>query len=92
MATLTIRNLDDDLHRLLRVRAAENGRSMEAEVRALLEEVLAPRDPDAISWVDRVRERFTEIDPDLAEEWHAQLRRPRGDWAVSPDEVSTVAR
>ena len=48
MATLTIRDLDDDLKARLRVRAAENGRSMEAEVRELLRLALttvgAPRD------------------------------------------------
>ncbi|MGK2318785.1 FitA-like ribbon-helix-helix domain-containing protein [Gordonia rhizosphera] len=31
MATLTIRDLDDDLKAALSVRAAENGRSMEAD-------------------------------------------------------------
>ena len=33
MATLTIRNLPDDVHDALRRRAAENRRSVEAEVR-----------------------------------------------------------
>ena len=36
MATITIRNLDDKVKRRLQVRAALNGRSMEAEVRDLL--------------------------------------------------------
>jgi antitoxin FitA len=36
MATLNIRNLSDEVHRRLRVRAAEHGRSMEAEARAIL--------------------------------------------------------
>jgi plasmid stability protein len=36
MATLTIRNLDDRIKRRLQIRAARNGRSMEAEVRALI--------------------------------------------------------
>ena len=36
MATLNIRNLPDEVHRRLRVRAAEHGRSMEAEARAIL--------------------------------------------------------
>jgi plasmid stability protein len=36
MATLTVRNLDDDLVRRLRVRAAEHGRSAEAEHREIL--------------------------------------------------------
>lgn len=36
MATLTIRDLDDDVKARLRIRAAEHGRSMEAEARELL--------------------------------------------------------
>jgi antitoxin FitA len=36
MSTLTVRNLDDDLKTRLRVRAAQNGRSMEAEAREIL--------------------------------------------------------
>ena len=37
MATLSIRNLPDEVHRRLRMRAAGHGRSMEAEARAILE-------------------------------------------------------
>jgi plasmid stability protein len=40
MATITIRNLDDKVKRALQVRAALNGRSMEAEARAFLTEAL----------------------------------------------------
>ena len=36
MATLTIRNLDDDLKALLRLRAARHGRSMGEEARRIL--------------------------------------------------------
>ena len=39
MATITIRNLDENVKRKLQVRAAINGRSMEAEVRDLLSEL-----------------------------------------------------
>ena len=42
MATLTVRNLPDEVHRALRVRAARRGRSTEAEVRAILEETVLP--------------------------------------------------
>lgn len=41
MATLTIRGLDEQTHARLRVRAAQHGRSMEAEVRAILADSLA---------------------------------------------------
>jgi antitoxin FitA len=40
VATLTVRNLDDSLVRALRIRAAERGRSAEAEHREILREVL----------------------------------------------------
>jgi plasmid stability protein len=40
MATLTIRNLDEKVKRKLQVRAALNGRSMEAEARVLLSETV----------------------------------------------------
>jgi plasmid stability protein len=36
MAMLTMRNLPDEVHRALRLRAARHGRSTEAEVRAIL--------------------------------------------------------
>ena len=36
MGVLNIRHLPDEVHRRLRVRAAEAGRSMEAEARAIL--------------------------------------------------------
>jgi plasmid stability protein len=42
MAMLTIRNLPDDVHRALRVRAAENGQSTEAEVRQILANAVKP--------------------------------------------------
>jgi antitoxin FitA len=38
MASITIRNVPDAVHRALRVRAAQNGRSTEAEIRHLLEQ------------------------------------------------------
>ena len=42
MAVLTVRNVPDEVHRALRVRAALRGRSTEAEVRAILEETVLP--------------------------------------------------
>lgn len=43
MAMLTVRNLPDDVHRALRVRAARHGRSTEAEVREILESAVKPQ-------------------------------------------------
>lgn len=42
MAMLTVRNLPDDVHRALRARAAQHGRSTEAEVRAILAGTVKP--------------------------------------------------
>lgn len=42
MAILTVRNVPDDVQRALRVRAAQHGRSMEAEVREILAAVVKP--------------------------------------------------
>jgi len=42
MPTLTVRNLTEETHRALRVRAARHGRSTEAEVRVILEETVRP--------------------------------------------------
>ncbi|WP_125568468.1 FitA-like ribbon-helix-helix domain-containing protein [Nocardioides baekrokdamisoli] len=51
MATITVRQLSDDTHARLRMRAAEHGRSVEAEVRAILDEVVEPPRVD-FSWRD----------------------------------------
>ncbi len=42
MAMLTVRNLPDEVHRALRVRAAQRGHSMEAEVREILAGAVKP--------------------------------------------------
>lgn len=42
MAILTVRNVPDDVHRALRVRAAQHGRSTEAEVREILAAAVKP--------------------------------------------------
>nr|WP_294518329.1 hypothetical protein [uncultured Rhodopila sp.] len=42
MAMLTVRNLPDEVHRALRVREPQHGRSTEAEVRDILESAVKP--------------------------------------------------
>ncbi len=44
MPSLSVRNLPDGVHRALKRRAAEHGRSAEAEARAILAEALLPPD------------------------------------------------
>jgi plasmid stability protein len=41
MSSITIRNLDPGVKERLRVRAAQHGRSMEAEARRILQSVLS---------------------------------------------------
>ena len=65
MADQSIRNLDDGVRESLRRRAAAHGRSMEAEVRAILTEAVRPES----NWLQTWHARFQEvggIDLDLA--------------------------
>lgn len=47
MGSVTIRNLDDAVKEAARLSAAKHGRSLEAELRALLERTYAPAGIDA---------------------------------------------
>jgi plasmid stability protein len=58
MATLTVRNLPDDVREKLRLRAAQKGRSTEAEVRSLLTAAVADED---VSPRPTVRERVERL-------------------------------
>ena len=61
-ASITIRNLDPALKERLRVRAAQHGRSMEAEARGILQTVLTPQGaPPVRHLYDRIRARFTPL-------------------------------
>ena len=42
MPSITVRNVPDEVHRAIRVRAAQHGRSIEAEMRAILEAATKP--------------------------------------------------
>ncbi|MEY4882860.1 MAG: hypothetical protein RIS34_714 [Pseudomonadota bacterium] len=43
MPSVTVRNLQTETHRALKVRAAQHGRSTEAEIRNILEAAVRPR-------------------------------------------------
>ena len=43
MAAVIVRNLPEKTHRALKLRAAHNGRSTEAEIRVILEEAVTPK-------------------------------------------------
>ena len=57
MSAVTIRNLPEEVHRALKLRAAQHNRSAEAEMRAILEAAVRPegrvRLGDAISDIFR---------------------------------------
>lgn len=60
MASLMIRDLDDEVKARLRVRAAEHGRSMEAEARTILATALSGRHP-ARGLGSFIRDEFADI-------------------------------
>lgn len=43
MPSVTVRNVPDEVHRAIRVRAAQHGRSIEAELRDILESAVRPQ-------------------------------------------------
>jgi plasmid stability protein len=62
MATITIRNLDDKVKRQLQVRAALNGRSMEAEARETLSGLLTQSDsPSKEGLETRIKKQFSKF-------------------------------
>lgn len=61
-ASLNIRQLDPALKEQLRIRAAHHGRSMEAEARAILKEVLMDKRPvTGAELVAAIRHRFAPL-------------------------------
>jgi plasmid stability protein len=76
MASITIRNLDDDIKQRLRVRAAEHGRSMEEEAREILRRVMTEA-PPARNPAAAIRARVTPSDRvDLELPAREPLREP----------------
>lgn len=61
MAAISVRDLDEDVAARLKVQAARHGRSMEAEVRAILTESLAGGGDDRPNLGQAIRQRFAEL-------------------------------
>lgn len=78
MATMTIRNLDDDLKERLRLRAARHGHSMEEEARSILRAALANRveEDSGASLYAAIRAR---VEPLGGVELELPLREPQRD-------------
>jgi hypothetical protein len=84
MPTITIRNLDEQVKQRLRVLAAEHGRSMEAEARAIItRETLEPKQLRH----HVIYETGNEKSPSVCDE-------VRGTWKgrMSTDEIMTITR
>lgn len=72
MASLTIRNFDDEVKSLLRQRAARHGCSMEQEARDILRNAVQSQTTDT-GFAQRVHRRFSGIE---AEDLPIPPRRP----------------
>lgn len=57
MAAVSVRDLDDEVRERLRVRAAHHGRSMEAEIRAILTQAVS-EPTDAVGLGQALLSRF----------------------------------
>jgi antitoxin FitA len=83
VASLTIRALDDRVKADLRLRAARNGRSMEAEARAILEAAVAGEPRAGLG--TRLRERFRGTETALELPSRTDPGRPPPDFAERTD-------
>lgn len=61
MAAISVRDLDEEVAARLKVQAARHGRSMEAEVRAILTQAVTGHGGRGPNLAEAMRERFTEI-------------------------------
>lgn len=61
MAAISVRDLDEDVAGRLKVRAARHGRSMEAEVRAILTDAVTAEEDERPNLARAIRERFTSV-------------------------------
>ena len=61
MASITVHNLDEGLKRRLRIRAAENGKSMEQEARDILRAALDESPATGQDLVSAIRARFAPL-------------------------------
>lgn len=62
MSSITVRNVDDSIKASLRLRAARHVRSMEQEVRHILQQTLAPEAAEPISFAERINRGFKGLD------------------------------
>ncbi len=61
MASITIRNISEELKRSLRIRAAEHGHSMEEEARVILRSTLDPQPKRPGNLAEAIHSRFAPL-------------------------------
>lgn len=67
MRSLAVRNLSDETHKALRIRAAQHGRSMEAEVRTILDDAVSPQEKIGLgSMLAAIGRDFGGVELDIA--------------------------
>jgi len=92
MSSITIRNLDPAVKERLRIRAAQHGRSMEAEARSILQSTLKePERLPARNLYERIRARFEPLGGADDLELPPRLPGrdpPRFDWCSSSTRTS----
>ncbi|HEY4173711.1 MAG TPA: plasmid stabilization protein [Rhodopila sp.] len=66
MGSLNVRNLSEQTHKALRIQAAQHGRSVEAEIRAILDDAVNPRDRVGLgSMLTAIGRDFGGVDLDI---------------------------
>ena len=61
MASLTIRNLEEPIKELLRIRAAHHGNSIEEEVRQILRQTLVQDTQLSANLAESIQKRFAQL-------------------------------
>ena len=77
MASITIRNIDEQLKQKLRIQAARHGHSMEQEVRHILRRAVED-DTETMSFADLARSVFGEQGVELEQHPEVEVRRVPG--------------
>lgn len=78
MASLTIRNLEEPIKELLRIRAAHHGHSMEEEVRQILRNTLLKDTQLSENLAESIQKRFAQLGgvDDLPSSSREAMRKP----------------
>ncbi|MGL5944073.1 MAG: FitA-like ribbon-helix-helix domain-containing protein [Waterburya sp.] len=78
MASLTIRNLEEPIKELLRIRAAHHGHSMEEEVRQILRTTLLEDSQLPENLAEAIKKRFAQLGgvDDLPPSFREAMREP----------------